>query len=235
MTSQQFLVPWLTWDGLNRSTSPADDWWISRSHPPKNINPEVIPKSMCIKIDGWWTSNMGYHFCRDGWILKMVPTTHPAKIRENDHTCHLCAFCLIYTWARHYIIDFKGPQQRCLCLQQFRTFIFCLTEKGITLFMVVLSDSMKLKDCCLPWPPLLPVLARLQGFWSVAPGPSQPSLPPPFHRLRITVHRYDTMVCPQALRRKGWQGSQHPNIHEMNLSQVTWPSVREKCASSTKS
>ena len=24
----------------------------------------------------------------------------------------------------------------------------------------VLSDLMKLKDCCLPWPPLLPVLAR---------------------------------------------------------------------------
>ena len=89
------------------------------------------------------------------------------------------------------------------------------------------------------WPPLLLVLARLHVFWSVAaPGPSQPSRPPPCHRLRLMVHRYDwydTMVCPQALPLQSWQGSQHPNIHEMNLSQVTWQSVREKCASSTKS
>ena len=113
---------------------------------------------------------------------KMVPTTHPTKIPENGHT--FLQFSDLYLSKTS--INFHRPQQRCLCLHQFRIFIVCLTKKRNHTVPAVLSDLMKLQDCCLPWPPLLLALAR-QGFWSVAaPGPSQPSPPPPFHNLRFT-------------------------------------------------
>ena len=56
---------------------------------------------------------------------EMVPTTHRTKIRENDHTSVQC----LDLYLSKTLIDFKGPQQRCLCLHQFTTFIFCLTKK----------------------------------------------------------------------------------------------------------
>ena len=64
--------------------------------------------------------------CRDFW--REVIT----KIRENDH---IFVQFLDVSILGQTLIDFKGPRQRCLCLHQFTTFIFCLTKKEeITLF-----------------------------------------------------------------------------------------------------
>ena len=163
-----------------------------RSHPPVNV------------YQNWWMMDFKYGISLLSLGLmdfknKKMPTTHRTRIRENDHTFVQC----LDLYLSKTLIDFKGPRQRCLRLHQFTTFIFCLKEKRNHTVHAVLSDLMKLQDCCLPWPPLLLELARSVA----APGPSQTSRPPPFHRLRFTDMMW-LMVCPP-LRQRGWQG---PNI-----------------------
>ncbi len=122
---------------------------IFRSHPQKmsllcqkmiDSKSNDISKSDDFINDIFWNSSM----TNDGFQKqKVVPTTR----KMITLLCNFLDLDLSKT-----LIDSKGPRQRCLCLHQFTTFIFCLTKKRNHTVHAVLSDLMKLQDCCLPWP-----------------------------------------------------------------------------------
>ena len=129
-----------------RSESPHQSCrWkrISRSHPPKKMS-SLCPKTIDSKNDDtskgmtspmilFWNQSMtNNRMKRIDWFQRpeMVPTTDATKILENDHT-----FVQLFDlYLSKTLIDFQGPRQRCMCLHQYTTFIFCLTKQEITLF-----------------------------------------------------------------------------------------------------
>ena len=103
MTSQQFFVPWPTWD-RNRSTSPADERDF-QSHPKK------------------------YHVCHDSWISKREKWCQQST-RLREKWSLLCNFRSIQYLSRTPI-ESKGPRRRCLCLHlQLSSFWLTKTNKS---------------------------------------------------------------------------------------------------------
>ena len=129
---------------------------------------------------------------------KMVPKIHPTKIREKWSL--LCNFRSIQYLSRTSI-ESKGAEAKVLVFAP-TTFIFWTSawKKKHTVH-AVLSDWMKLRDCCLPWPQAHALRMWLYGnTWN--------------HNISVNILWFDEL-----LNRKWWE---RLSCRQRNSAQGSW-------------
>ena len=121
---------------------------------------------------------------------KMMPTIHPTKIREK--WALLCNFRSIQYLSRTSIKS-KGAPAKVL--------VFAPTKKRVHTVHAVLSDWMKLQDCCLPWPQAHALRMCLYGnTWN--------------HNISVNILWFDEL-----LNRKWWE---RLSCRQRNSAQDPW-------------